>query len=414
MRVDVVNGAEGLANLKGDWGAVYDADPDAQYFLSWDWVTAWSTEVHKSSFVLAVRSAGEASPYCAFLPLRLRIAAIKGGGHFSIVEMACEGVADYTGLLCRPEMEDDAIKALSQYVKSMGWKFLLFSSFRASDKRMQTILANFPKKYFEVEDFNVIFPDGTDHGIFPYVELPTDWEDYLSTKLGSETRRKVRRFMRQVEGPDGFRITTTAADTLDRDLDTLFRFWTLMWGSDHETYVNAHHVMFRRCFEAGSLYLTVMWQGDRALGALANLLDDVKKAMLFKVMSRDETFGNPSPGFVLYAYAIRHAIERGYGVCDFLQGNHAFKYSFGAEELKVAQKKVGRRSEPSSGEILDRGHLPAALRSTLTMHQQGRLAEAERGYRQILHMDPQSRDAALGLNRLLSDRARNSGPDKKT
>jgi hypothetical protein len=79
MQVDVIGGAEGLAGLKHDWDAVYDADPDAQYFLSWDWMSAWLTRVHKSGFVLAVRPARDGAPYCAFLPLRGRMLAAKGG-----------------------------------------------------------------------------------------------------------------------------------------------------------------------------------------------------------------------------------------------------------------------------------------------------------------------------------------------
>jgi hypothetical protein len=215
--------------------------------------------------------------------------------------------------------------------------------------------------------------------------------------------------MRQVENAPEFRITVTDADTLERDLDILFRLWTLKWGSNHGTYVKAHYVMFRQCFEVGSLFMTLLWHEDRPLGALANLLDDRKNVMLFKVMSRDETFHNPSPGFVLYANAIRHAIEKGYAVCDFLQGNHAFKYSFGAEEYRVAQKKVSRRSDRSSGDILDRRLLPAALQSSMSQHQRGQLAEAERGYRQILQMDPQFKDAAVALNKLLADRKRKPG-----
>jgi CelD/BcsL family acetyltransferase involved in cellulose biosynthesis len=323
--------------------------------------------------------------------------------------MACEGVADYTGLLCRPEMEDEAVKALGRHLRDMGWRQLVLGSFRASRPRMEKLLDNFPDQFFEIEDFDAMFPDGTDHSIFPYVTLPGDWDTYLATHLGSETRRKVRRFMRQVEGSPEYRITVSDAGTFERDPDNLFRLWVLKWGSDHGRYVEAHRIMFRHCFEIGSLFMTVMWHGDRPLGVLANLLDDRKNVMLFKVLSRDETFGNPSPGFVLYAYAIRHAIEKGYGVCEFLQGNHAFKYSFGAKDRTAFQKRVNRRAVPHAGDVLDRALLPAALQSAMAQHRQGHLAEAERGYRQILHMDPQFKDAAAALAKLLADRKPNPG-----
>ena len=407
MHVDVIDDAERLAALKQDWEAVYDADPDAQYFLSWPWMSKWLNDVVSDAVVLAARpdsDSGGDSAYVAFLPIRLQTGGLDGGGVCTVVKMAGQGVADYTGLLCRPDMEEQAIKAIAHHVKKLGWRSLVFGSFRASDARMRALADHFPGSDYKIKDFDVIYADGTDHSIFPFVALPGDWETYLETRLSKDTRRKVRRFTRQVEETEEFRVTVSNADTLERDLDILFKFWTLKWGSPGTgTYVKLHVEMFRHCAAMGSLFLTVMWQGDRPLGALANLLDDGKQAMLFKIFSRDETFGNPSPGLVLYTYAIRNAIERGYKVCDFLQGNHRFKYSFGAEELRVFQKAVSRRSDRPSSRDLDRSCVPAALHYTHALHQQGRVAEAEQNYRQILRVDPRSAEAAQGLRKLLAD-----------
>jgi hypothetical protein len=54
--------------------------------------------------------------------------------------------------------------------------------------------------------------------------------------------------------------------------------------------------------------------------------------LLFYIGSRDETFDDLPPGFVLHAYSIRHAIENGFTTYDFLCGNEPYKYSFGAQD----------------------------------------------------------------------------------
>jgi CelD/BcsL family acetyltransferase involved in cellulose biosynthesis len=45
--------------------------------------------------------------------------------------------------------------------------------------------------------------------------------------------------------------------------------------------------------------------------------------------------GDLSPGIVLLAYNIRHAIETGHKIYDFLQGNEAYKYRMGAVDTGV-------------------------------------------------------------------------------
>ncbi|MEZ5669577.1 MAG: GNAT family N-acetyltransferase [Alphaproteobacteria bacterium] len=399
MHVDVIDSADGLAALQRDWTAVYEADPEAQYFLSWTWMSNWLGGVVQDGIVLAARTDDDPQGrYCAFLPLRLQTIGAKGGGLFTVVAMAGLPVADYTGMLCRPEHERAAAAAFAATLRTIRWREIVFGAFHASERRMRAIVDAFPQADFAQRDFEVVYADGTDHSLFPRIALPGDWESYLEDRLSKETRRKVRRFLRQVDESDDLRVTVTDADTLERDLEIMFRFWNLRWGSAaNRSYVERHVEMFRRCCGAGTLYMTMMWQGDRPLGALANLLDDAKKAMLFKIFSRDESFGNPSPGLVLYALAIRHAIERGYAVCDLLQGNHSFKYSFGAENARVFQKAVRWRVETSLDRELDPRCLPAALRHTQSLCAAGRLHEAETNYRQILRIEPQSRDAKQGL-----------------
>jgi hypothetical protein len=44
--------------LKGTWDAVYDADPEAQLFLSWMWMSKWLGDVIQPWIVVAARPEG--------------------------------------------------------------------------------------------------------------------------------------------------------------------------------------------------------------------------------------------------------------------------------------------------------------------------------------------------------------------
>ncbi len=48
-----------------------------------------------------------------------------------------------------------------------------------------------------------------------------------------------------------------------------------------------------------------------------------------------EQYGHLSPGIVLLAYNIEHAIDTGHTVFDFLRGNETYKYRMGAQDTRV-------------------------------------------------------------------------------
>jgi hypothetical protein len=43
MHIETIDDPAGLTRVEDAWNAVYDADPDAQVFLSWKWLSAWLT-----------------------------------------------------------------------------------------------------------------------------------------------------------------------------------------------------------------------------------------------------------------------------------------------------------------------------------------------------------------------------------
>ena len=73
VHIDIIETLPSLAKLEDNWNAVYDADDEAQIFLSWQWLSGWLSYIQGPWFILAAK-AGEAAdlPYVAFLPLRLQ------------------------------------------------------------------------------------------------------------------------------------------------------------------------------------------------------------------------------------------------------------------------------------------------------------------------------------------------------
>ena len=101
MRIDVIDSFEAFVRLKPQWDAVYRADPQAQFFLSWTWMSKWLPMLEGPWFILAVKPPAGAgtSDHVGFFPLRLRIKERKAGGFYNEINMAGNFGADYTGFI---------------------------------------------------------------------------------------------------------------------------------------------------------------------------------------------------------------------------------------------------------------------------------------------------------------------------
>ena len=72
MHVDVITSRDALDRLRGNWEAVYQADPEAQLYMSWAWIAGWFERLPCQWFVLAAKESTESPDYIAFFPLQLR------------------------------------------------------------------------------------------------------------------------------------------------------------------------------------------------------------------------------------------------------------------------------------------------------------------------------------------------------
>jgi tetratricopeptide (TPR) repeat protein len=406
MHIDIIDKADGLAQLRRDWDEIYVADPDAQYFLSWDFMSLWLPKLGRDWLLLAARASADASRHVAFLPLRLRLVEDKEGGFHNEITMAGKG-ADYSGILCAPEVEGPAVRAFAERVGRLAWANLHLENFRASEERVRRFLSYFHEQGFVVEETQRINKLGNvDLSKCPYVTLPGDWESYLNNSISAKMRRTIKGFMKQVENSDEFRITHAESDTIERDVKILLRFWALKWGRRKgerlQDILSANFTMLKSCFESGSLFLPVFWKGDTPLGAQARFIDPVKKSLRCYMGGRDEAFDKPSPGVVLHAHCIKYAIENGLTTYDFMRGDEAYKYSFGAKNAHIRFIVVSTKDGRNRGGKLDRRSLAETLHRATKYHQGGRLTNAERGYRQILDVDSRCPEARYRLGQLMA------------
>ncbi|HIK30419.1 MAG TPA: GNAT family N-acetyltransferase [Oscillatoriales cyanobacterium M59_W2019_021] len=408
MQIEIINNFEKLKQLRADWDAVYNADPVANFFLSWVWLSGWFAILSDRWFVLAARSDDD-STYIAFFPLIFRKEQEENKGIYHELCMGGNSMADYTGIICIPGYEEKVIFAFSHYIeKQINWSIFHLENILDTDPRMALLINHFSGNKFERQRWRISNKDDVDNYICPYIHLPETWDDYLYNVLTLKMRRNIRRFIRTVENSDDFQIIQTTADNLDRHIEVLIRLWKLRWqdkkGDKCSQITEFLNKILRYCFANNCLYFPVLYQGDLPIGAIASWMDYEKKSILFYVTARDDRFNNPAPGIILNAYGIKYAIENGFKTYDFLRGNEPYKFSFGAKERLIKHIVIKRKVLNSQKSDCDLDPITEALQQAIQHHQSDRLAEAEQGYLQILEKQPQHLQALQHLGALMQQK----------
>jgi CelD/BcsL family acetyltransferase involved in cellulose biosynthesis len=339
MRVEIVSNWHDLVSLRPQWDAVYAADSEAQFFLSWPWMVGRLHDLGTSWFVLVARAEADPSACTAFLPMRIKKTR-KGDEVLHEMRMAGNPVADYAGFICRPEQERVVLAAFANALQKLMQKFkcsqLSLLNLRASERRLQFFMSPFARAKFSVERVSSINRDGIDNNICPDVTLPGDWDAYLKERLSSNMRQKLRRLLRHVETNPEYQIAQSIPSTVESDAQNLLNLWGMQWGDRKVGVLDKIKDQLTkdllRLSKQGNIFMPKFLNGAEIVGILAIILDHQKKSCLFSIGGRNPNFAGPSPGLCLHAFAIRCAIENGFRTYDFLKGDEAYKFSFGAQK----------------------------------------------------------------------------------
>lgn len=409
MRIDIIDTEAGFDAIRPQWERIFMIDEYAQHFLSWSWLRQYMFR-RRRWFVLALREKPEGSPYVAFFPLRMVTQIDRKTGRFiDEIIMAGNFAADYTGFITLPEYEHHAINGFCAWLKRQNWTHIKLDYFWGPPHRREKMIEALMRPGVMYRDSTPKSPNNIDNTLCPVVPLPATFDAYLESRMSAQTRQKLRRFLRKVESDPEWRITFATDQTIRRDLEILFDLWRIKWtpskGAERtEKLINGTREVLMDCYNDGTLEVPVLWYGERPLGALANIIDRQKKAVLFYITGRDEEWKTPSPGLVLHGYCIRRAIEAGFSHYDFLRGNESYKYMFGPDERRLSCTLFRSRSGDNLGGTLNPRSIRFVYEKALRHYHAGEKQFAETGFRQVLEAAPDHDGARFGLANLMFEK----------
>jgi CelD/BcsL family acetyltransferase involved in cellulose biosynthesis len=352
------------------WDALAARNPWATPFSAWAFQRAWwdayGENAHEETVVVVPRDAPPGADPIAIVPLMHRYEVepsdalthtrMRHGADMELttVSPSATGIffgasyhADYATVLADPRDLPAVSDAVVTYLASGGshrWDVVDLRRLRCGDPAAEELAAALgAREMTHGWTLNVERED-----VCPVVTLPdgADVDGWLGT-LGKKERHEIRRKVRRAEAVGEVRLVDSQ-DPL-ADLDRFIELHQKRWGHDGLFPATPggeqSRVLFRRLFElfgpTGPLRLAVLSVGTRSIAAGIHF--ETPDGYLYYNAGVDPEARDLSPGVLMtYVYVVR-ALASGKRRLDFLRGDEAYKYEWGAVDEPIQRLLVRRR-----------------------------------------------------------------------
>ena len=328
MEITVYTDDSAFDALRPAWNPLLRRAPVNHVFYTWEWqVTWWRAYCPGDLRVLACHQDGQ---LIGIAPLFLS----ETDGRRTLQIIGCVDVTDYLDFIVDAQHLNAVYAAFADYFAARRDEFdaLDFCNI-PYDSPTRRILPGL----LEARGFSA---DVEQQEVCPIIELPADWAGYLRM-LDKKQRHELRRKIRRAQGGEKTIDWYIVNGRHDLEEETT-HFVRLMAASDpeKEAFLNDdNNLRFFRSIvpllqERGWLQMKFLTVDEERAAAYINFIYG-DRVMVYNSGHDHRDYADLSPGIVLLAYSIRHAIEQGYQRYDFLRGDEAYKYRMGGRDNPV-------------------------------------------------------------------------------
>lgn len=339
MKTEVYTDAAGFTALRQEWNPLLRDSASDTIFLTWEWQSTWWKHLGEGQlYVVTART--DAGRLAGIAPLYLTTSD-EGLKTLSIV--GCRDVSDYLDLIAARGQEEKVYRALLDWLESAqapAWDQADLCNLPAASPTHSLLAEMAAARGYqvqtEVED------------VCPVIYLPSTWDEYLSS-LDRKQRHELRRKLRKAErsGQVNWYIVDKGRN-LAAEMEAFIKLHQQSDIDKHQ-FMDSRmkgffHAAAQALHEAGWLQLAfIEINGDKA-AAMLNF--DYRDSILVYNSGFDpRKYAWLSPGIVLLAYCIQHAIELGRAKFDFMRGEEEYKFRFGAQPTEIYRLLIARSRE---------------------------------------------------------------------
>lgn len=327
--VKAVAADQARSELAAEWWQLWFADPRTTPFQSPAWMLNWWEHFGAGEgWILTVRGADK---LVGLLPLIVDDNERHGG---RILRLMGTGPSDYLDAIPHPEWIGPVMAAIANHLEKMAedCELIDFEELRADSPLMHLRLTN------------AWASETRPQSLCPVLEFPHGISD-VGGIVSSGFVRRLAYYRRKAEAAGGVEVRRASAGDFSERLDDFLRLHRVRWESRGEGGVADDLALFLRKAGAeflndGLLRLYTMRIGDQPAATLFALSH--RRSVYYFLGGFDPVFASLSPGQLLLARAIQDAIDEGSTTFDFLRGNEAYKYRWGAKDRQNFRKSFRR------------------------------------------------------------------------
>ncbi len=338
----------GFDALRNEWNDLLRRSRFDTIFLTYEWQTTWWRHLGQRRGPLYILAARDAGRTVAILPLYMQD---DEGPMLAVV--GCIEVSDYLDLIIEKGCEEEVFRGFLAWLEgpdAPAWNRVDLCNQPASSLSHSVLPKLAEAAGYSVEVFQ--------EDVSPILTLPRPgdydepreenaWNAYLEA-LDKKERHEIRRKLRRVErdAPDAaIRFVDGGAD-LGAAVDAFIKLHRNSRSDKHAFMTEEMQAYFRAIAEVlaarGWLQLSFLEVGGQPV-ATYFCFDYGGDILVYN--SGYDPAGVPqlSPGWVLLARLIQHAIRLGRQHFDFLQGNEDYKHRFGGVDTLVFRTIIRRK-----------------------------------------------------------------------
>jgi CelD/BcsL family acetyltransferase involved in cellulose biosynthesis/glycosyltransferase involved in cell wall biosynthesis len=320
LKLERVRGAVQLAQLRQDWSALWDADPHATPFQRPEWLLAYARVFCADSDAQAgALVARHGAKMVGLLPLCERNAGVR-----TSITLLGTGVSDHLDLISEPGY---ALECSRRFLEALA-ESASGSSIELSELREASPLNTVTAPKSSQDRRFVQSP-------YPVLQLMAGVNG-----VPESMQAKLRYYARRAERLGKLDIEETTDQNVSRiaeQLEILFALHKRRWEERNQNGVLSTaqvrtfmHDAVGALARAGRAKVLVLHIDARPAAAML-LLHDASSAYYY-IGGFEPALRDVSPGTLLIAHAINSARHAGFAEFDFLRGNEAYKYRFGARD----------------------------------------------------------------------------------
>jgi CelD/BcsL family acetyltransferase involved in cellulose biosynthesis len=342
-----------LEELRASWAELWRADPVSTPFQSPGWLIPWWRYLGQGK--LHCLSLWRGEDLCGLAPFYIYPRPADGKRQLLILG---SGNSDYLDILTRPGQEFGVLKQVGRWLTASQeqWDIAEFLQLRPSSWLLRSELT---------EGASQLSEEWTVQESCPVLRLPTtpegDWSFFDKPCF-----TRLHYYWRRASRAGSLRIDCADLESLDEGLEALIRFEDARWHQKglksalHEVEIQQfHHDACYNLFSAGLLRFYMLRLENRIIAVLYGFHD--RGRFYYYLGGFDAAFSNLSPGKLVLAHAMQGAVHERAAVFDFLRGQEAYKYEWGARDTPTFRRALWTKKNDAGYEHSSSNHQTRCL-----------------------------------------------------